>query len=78
LEIVLIFSEPVNLINPENFLLVLKVGAESEVLVPESVTLDSTSKRVVFKLKITKSVDNGVIEISTKPNTLVVQSKSNP
>lgn len=41
-------------------------SGKSEVLIPESITLDKSNQKVIFQLKFKESVDKGTIEISKK------------
>lgn len=74
---VLVFNKPINLLNKDDFILTLTIEGVSEVLIPESIELDSSAQQITFQLNFGKTVDNGSIEISTKPGSLTVQNKSN-
>ena len=48
------FSEAVNLLLPDDFTLTLVTADDSEEIVPESIELDSSNTKLIFKLKIEK------------------------
>jgi uncharacterized membrane protein YkoI len=71
-----VFSEAVNLLKPEDFKLKLIVNGETENIEAESIELDESNTKLIFKLKFDKSIDNGKIRISTKNGSLAIQSKA--